>query len=74
MNDTIAALDRTVSITLEDPSGQAPRVTNQEVLGYDMYIMYSYLLIDQMVGKPHPVNIPMMARGSEAGSPPSSAP
>ena len=40
----------------------------------DMYIMYSYLLIDQMVGKPHPVNIPMMARGSEAGSPPSSAP
>ena len=38
VNDTIAALDRTVSITLEDPSGQAPRETShQEVLGpYDM--------------------------------------
>ena len=42
VNDTIAALDRTVSITLEDPSGQAPRVSNhQEVLGYDSgYDMY----------------------------------
>ena len=52
VNDTIAALDRTVSITLEDPSGQAPRVTNQEVLGYDMYIMYCVNLMHCVLKHP----------------------